>query len=494
MYRLAWEIPQNRAQLFMAVVGAGVAWCTSRGERPSTARLSLAATLVSLIPLLVAGHAATASNHYVAAQSLVVHVFAASLWAGGLMVMVLHLRKDTDTLSVALPAFSRLAFWCFVAVALSGVVGAWIRLGTSWYTWTSTYGALVAAKSAALTFLGLLGAAHRRWSLPRVQRLQRHAFARLAVVETLVMTVSAAMAVVLARTPPPAEALTRTTPPHANTFPTVDRGLGPVSPWSLLSESRPDVWVTTLAAVVLIGYLWGIREVGRRGTAWPLRRTACFGAAVAVAVWAMCGGLGSYSTALFSAEVARLLTMGLVVPCLLVGGGPVTLCGMLRTGFARWAVLARRVSPVNGLVVLVVALAAALMTPLLEISLRSQALHTAVAGVVLGAGWFFFWSLLGGDGAPTGKHDAADAALLLVILAVLLLVQAGHIWASSTLFAADWFSGLDWWWGDAHADQRRAGLVASGFALAVLAGVPWCTARRRLPSRAPSFPKDHSVR
>ena len=497
LYRLAWELPQNRALLLIAVAGVAVALARTRVARPGSALLLLVGAVSALVPLLATGHAGSASNHYLAAQSLVVHVIAASLWVGGLMVLGLHLRKDADVMAVALPRFSRLALGCFVAVALSGILGAWVRLGFSWDTWTSTYGGLVLAKSGALVVLGLLGVAHRRWSVPQVVGGARHAFARLAAVELLVMTVAAALAVVLSRTSPPAEALTRAAPPHANSFPTVERSIRPAGLWTLLTESRLDSFVLTLACVVLVGYLVAVRAVLRRGEPWPLRRTGCFAAGVLLGGWATVGGLGAYSGALFSAEVARLLTLGLVVPALLTSGAPFTLVRLLGGSSPASSRLARWVSPVNGVALLVVVLAAALMTPLLEVSLRSPVLHLALAGVTLAAGFLFAWPLLGVDEPPAGRQDAGDGALLVGVLAILLLVQGAHIWTSSTLFADQWYGRLNWSWGNPRADQRVAGLVAAGFGVALLVAAPFVGRRRTTHhgsvSPAPARPEDRAV-
>ena len=497
LYRLAWELPQNLALLLIALAGVAVALAQTRVVRPGSALLLLVGAVSALVPLLATGHAGTASNHYVAAQSLVVHVVAASLWVGGLMVLALHLRKDADVMAVALPRFSRLALGCFVAVALSGILGAWVRLGFSWDTWTSTYGVLVLAKSAALVVLGLLGLAHRRWTVPQVAAGARHAFARLAAVEVLVMTVAAALAVVLSRTAPPAEALTRAAPPHANSFPTVERSIRPASLWTMLTESRPDAFVLTLACVVLAGYLVAVRAVRRRGEPWPLRRTGCFVAGVLVGGWATVGGLGAYSGALFSAEVARLLTLGLLVPVLLTSGAPFTLVRRLGGTSPASSRLAGWVSPVNGVTLLVLVLAAALMTPLLEASLRSPVLHLVLAGAVLAAGYLFAWPLLAVDEQPARRQDTGDGALLVGVLAVLLLVQGAHIWTSGTLFADQWYGRLNWSWGNPRADQRIAGLVAAGFGVALLVTAPFVARRgpahRGTVSPAPARPEDRAV-
>jgi cytochrome c oxidase assembly factor CtaG len=144
---------------------------------------------------------------------------------------------------------------------------------------------------------------------------------------------------------------------------------------------------------------------------------------------------------------------------------------------------------VNGLVALVLVLAAALMTPLLEASLRSPALHAGTAAAVLAAGGLFLGPLLGVDRASAERRNERDARLLVVVLALLLLVQAGHLWTSTSLFASDWFTALSWPWTDVRSDQRLAGGVVAAFAAAVLSSLPWVGR-----GRPPAFPQDRDVR
>jgi cytochrome c oxidase assembly factor CtaG/putative copper export protein len=471
LYRLAWQVPQNRALVVMTLVAVAVTLSARRVQGPTGARLLLVAAGLALAPLVVSGHAASASNHFLAAQSLLVHVLAASLWVGGLSVIVVHLREDADALSLVLPRFSRLALCCFVLVGVSGAVGSWVRIGTAWDAWASTYGLLLVAKMAALVVLGLLGVAHRTRSLPRIASGDRRAFVRFAVVEVIVMVAAAGLAVVLARTAPPTGALNQARPPHAATFPTVDRNIDPLSVWNLLTEVRPDAVVVTAAAVALGSYLLGVWGLRRRGESWRRGRTVAFSLGVVLALWSICGGLGSYSAALFSTQVAQLLTLAVVVPVLVTYGAPVTLArtvlGVGRTSTSPGP-LARLVEPVNGLIVLVVVLAAGFMTPLLEASLRSATLHTVLAGAVLGAGLLFFWPLLRTDWVPSRRTDADDAALFVTVLALLLVVYAAQIFTSTSLFAESWFTDLGWSWADPASDQKHAVAVVAAFALGLL--------------------------
>jgi cytochrome c oxidase assembly factor CtaG/putative copper export protein len=472
LYRLAWQVPQNRSLVVMALVALALALAVHSVQGPTAARSLLVVTGLAVAPFVVSGHAASASNHFLAAQSLLVHVLAASLWVGGLSVIVVHVRGNGEALRAVLPRFSGLALGCFVVIGLSGVLGAWTRLGTSWDAWASTYGLLVVSKTVALVVLGALGAAHRTWSLSRIAAGNRGAFLRFALAEAVVMMAAAGLAVVLARTAPPTGALNRARPPHANLFPTVDRNMDPLSPVTLLTEARPDAIVMTAAAVAIGSYLFAVFALRRRGESWRRGRTVLFSLGVAVALWAICGGLGSYSAALFSMQVAQLLTLAVVAPILITYGAPVTLArtvlGPGRTS-TRPGPLARLVEPVNGLIVLVVVLAAGVMTPLLEAALRSGTLHTVLAGTALLAGLVFFWPLLRQDWVPSRRTDADDAPLFVAVLALLLVVYAAQIFTSTSLFAERWFADLGLSWSDPASDQKHAVAVVAAFAVALLA-------------------------
>ena len=87
-------------------------------------------------------------------SALVVHVVAVSLWTGGLLGLVLHVRSEAVLLPGAVARFSPLALGAYLALAGSGLIAVAERLGTSGGAWTSGYGALVAAKVTALAGAG----------------------------------------------------------------------------------------------------------------------------------------------------------------------------------------------------------------------------------------------------------------------------------------------------------------------------------------------------
>ena len=449
-YRLLVDLPQGRALLVIAIACVGLWWWAGQAGTVVAARTLLALSLLAMAPLLQTGHAATGSHHYLATQALMLHVLGATLWVGGLLMILLHLRGPA--LVEALPSFSRVALGCLVTVSLSGTAGAWLRLGTEPEAWLSSYGALVGAKVVLLAALGAAGWWHRERTLPAVRRGQRLAFARLATVEVLLMAVTMGIAVALARTPLPAAAASRVRPPHATTFATVDRTLPAPSVESLLTRARPDALVlTVLVALVVTGVV-----VLRRRGARSWRGSGRLGAGLALVAWCLCGGLGAYSAALPSAQVAQVLLLGTLAPWLLLSGWAV-LTGDRDRDRCRW-------NPVHGLIWLMVVVSV-LPSPLLEPTLRSPVLHLAVAVAALASGLLLLAPLV------LGGSTHADARTLLLVLAVVLLSHATFVLGRGSVLGGEWFPALGWSWADLGSDQRRAGLFlgAAAVVLAVLA-------------------------
>lgn len=157
-------------------------------------------------PVLMAlqGHA---SHGTVLKYSLVVHVIAISLWAGGLAALLAHARREPTLLAVAVPRFSTLALYCYIAVAASGLIASWELLQSVSLIWASRYGELSALKAVALIALGILGWWHRRHTVRRIRATEdgraRRAFIRLSAGEVVVMTIAIALAVALSRSASP---------------------------------------------------------------------------------------------------------------------------------------------------------------------------------------------------------------------------------------------------------------------------------------------------
>ncbi|MBV9830504.1 MAG: CopD family protein, partial [Marmoricola sp.] len=208
------QIPQGRALLAQVVLALVVAVVARSAVTSSRTFLAAVLAGLALVPPTLTGHSSASGNHDLAVASLMVHVVGASLWVGGLLSLLWlsiapsrreDQRADERGLGLALARFSVMAGICWVAVGVSGVVNASIRIGLS-DLFTSSYGVLVLCKALALVVLGSFGWWHRHHTVQQLThdaRGHRPLFVRVAAVELVVMGATFALAVGLSRTPTP---------------------------------------------------------------------------------------------------------------------------------------------------------------------------------------------------------------------------------------------------------------------------------------------------
>ncbi|MEU4604058.1 CopD family protein [Kribbella sp. NPDC023972] len=202
----AGELDQVRALAVAVVLTAILAVVLSGCRTVRGARFALILTAAALTGPLLTGHGAIDRTSFwsvLATSSLVVHVFAATTWIGGLGAVLRYARERN-----AVERFSRLALVCAIAMGVTGLLTAEVHLGgredgwgliTQWVT--SGYGALVFAKTVAFAVLVTVGWWHRRTTLPDLAAGDPAAFRRLAIVELLIMAATVGLAVALSRTP-----------------------------------------------------------------------------------------------------------------------------------------------------------------------------------------------------------------------------------------------------------------------------------------------------
>ena len=425
--RLLLQVPQGRALVAMVLAALLVIRGARHLASARGAAVLLAASVLALACLAQTGHASTTSHHYLATQALVVHVVGASLWIGGLGALLVLLRGRA--LADALEPFSRIALGCFAAVAVSGLASAWLRIGWDPASWRSAYGAGLAAKVVVVVGLGVLGAWHRRRTLPALRTGDRKPFVRIAGLELLWMAVAVGIGVGLARSPLPPAAATRVRPVHAAAVATVDPQLPALSWTSLLLQTRPDALVITVLAVALVALVVWRRRI--------VRRIAPLVLGLLLLGWCLVGGLAAYSAAVPQGQVAQVLVLALVVaPLLLVG---------------------TRLSPgrsaTRGVVGLLVVLGI-LSSGMLDVTLGNPALHLALAVGALTAGFALFGSVFTDDPARRG-----DSATTLTVLAVVLGCHGALVVGGGLPLAGDWFARLGQAGADPERDQTIAGVL-----------------------------------
>jgi cytochrome c oxidase assembly factor CtaG len=483
----------GRSMVASLVLAAMVSIGTMLATRMNTAGWLAVLSVVALLPLALSGHAAGSDDHQAAVDSLGAHLVGVSVWVGGLAAVVLLSPWVGDTLPVTVRRYSTLAGGCFVVVALSGLVNAWLRLG-SWSGLASAYGALVLVKTAALATLGLAGWWHRRRLLGALTDgpAGRRAFLRLATGEVLVMAATIGVAVALSRSAPP---VSQTTVPAGEA---VRALLGYPFPPPLTAARLLTSWYlepvwASIAVLALGWYLVAVRRLRRRGDSWPLGRTMTWSAGCVLLLWTTSGGPAVYGRVQFSAHMIQHMTLMMVTPMLLVVGTPVTLA--LRTlvprqdgsrGPREWLLAAIHSRALRLLAHPLVAaglflgsLVVFYYTPLLGAALSTHTGHMMMTAHFLAIGYLFAWVIMGTDPGPARAAYPVRLLVLLVTVSAHAFFGIGII-ATSTVMAPDWWASIGLRDTAALlADQHTGGGIAWGLAevptivMAVIVAVLW---------------------
>ncbi len=431
--------------------------------RANTAALLLAVAIFGLaLPPLLTGHSASAGDHDAALSSLTLHVLAASLWIGGLIaVSWLACRKAPKSLAVALPRFSTLALVCFVTVALSGLLNAYIRIGT-FADLGTRYGGLVIAKAAALVALGIFGYRHRGRTLALAATGDRRAFIRLAGAEVAVMAVAVGLGVALSKSPTPQP---RSIPDTSAAKAALGFDLPPpISLGRLAFDWAPEVFFAVFIAVAAVWYARSVHRLHSRGDSWPRLYTAAWYAGLLVVLITTQTGISRYGEVMFSVHMAQHMLLTMVAPPLLALGAPITLA--LRylpssgpqpgaRGGRAWLLailrspLMRLLSdPLVGLGFFVFSTFGLYFSGLFTALMSNHAGHLLMLAHFLIIGCLVFWPLVSPDPLPHRPSHGARMFLLIILVPFhaffgLAIITDTHVLAES------WFGRLGRTWGPA---------------------------------------------
>ena len=464
------QVEAGRALGVSLLVAAVVLNLTMLATKVVTAAWAAVLSLVALLPLALAGHSAGTADHMNAVDSLLLHLLGVCLWVGGLAALLLSSGRLGAQLPAVARRYSTLAGWCFVVVAVSGLINAGLQVG-AWSNLANTYGALVIGKSVALVLLGIAGFLHRRSTLNRIADGGRW-FARLAAVELVVMGATMGLAVALSRSAPPV--------PETEVDP-VAALLGypmppPVTVERYLTAFYPETLWLSVAAVMLALYLGGVVKMVRRGDRWPVLRTVFWVAGCLALVYVTSGGPGVYGRIHFSTHMVQHMSLMVVVPLLLVFGAPITLA--MRTLAARtdgsfgprellMQLVHARVLKVLGHPLTATALFTGSLivfyySPLFELAMFTHTGHVLMTAHFLLSGYLFVWSLVGIDPGPARPPYPFRLVLLLMTLGVHAFFGIS-LMSSGTLLAADWWHALGYT-DDAALlqDQQDGGAIAWG--------------------------------
>lgn len=417
----AWTLTAIVALLVLAASRTVLGW----GWAAVTFGLSLAGPL----PVALTGHSATGGSHDLASDSLVLHVLAVSLWIGGLVaVLALATARGPDreaALATAVPRFSRTALVCWVVVGVTGVVNAMVRVAPA-DLFTTSYGALIVGKAVSLGVLGGLGAAHRRRAVGPAAAGAPGALVRLGVGEVVLMLATVGLAVALGRSAPPASDVA----PPSRTEVLIGYDLtAPPTALRLLFDWRFNLLFGTAAIVLALVYVAGVRRLRRRGDSWAPGRTVAWLGGCAAMLLATSSGIGRYGPAMFSVHMAEHMILSMLVPILLVLGGPVTLAlravrpaGRTRPPGPREWLLAAVHSPLSRFLthplvaapLFVGSYYALYFSGLFAAALPQHPAHVLMNAHFLLTGLLFFWPLIGIDPSPRRLPPAARLGILFV--------------------------------------------------------------------------------
>ncbi|MGY5766381.1 cytochrome c oxidase assembly protein [Brachybacterium sp. DNPG3] len=435
-------------QLTIAIVAGISALLSALARSTVLAAWGLAFAGLGTAMLGLAGHAGASLDHTNAVNALAVHLLGVTVWAGGLlMIGLLAPRLTDDQLATTIRRFSPWALAAVVALAVSGLISATIRMSALSQLVTTGYGRIVLLKAVGLVVLAVLGALQRRRLGDRIR------FRHLALTEGVIMAVVIGASI----------ALGRTAPPVAQEIPAVGDlkilslvGFLPpardFSPATMFTVVQPD-WVAMLIAATMAGlYIAGVVRLRRRGDDWPIIRAVLWVAGCFALAWVMSGGAAAWGRFRFDAHMVQHMAMMMIVPPLWVLGGPVTLLSRAcapRTdgsrGLREWVLAAlhsgysRVISspPMAGLI-FAGSLVIFYFTPLFEMAMRHHTGHVLMTVHFLLAGYLFAWVLIGVDPSTKPINPALKLITLLVTLAF-------HAFFGIALVSAVWLVAEDWY-------------------------------------------------
>jgi cytochrome c oxidase assembly factor CtaG/putative copper export protein len=496
---LVFTLEQTKAWMLTAAVAFLLAVAAARVLMWRSTPVLLLVAVLGLVPVASSGHSSSGGDHDWATASLLWHLVAAALWVGGLVALLAYGRRKGEHLGLAASRFSQVALVCWIAMAVSGVINALVRLQVA-NLFSTAYGLLTVAKIAALAGLGAFGYLQRRRGVRDVTETgSGRALVRLAAFEILLMLVTIGLATALGRTPPP---------DHGSTDPSsvelkIGYGLdGPPSLARAFVDWRFDLILGTAALALAAVYLLGVRRLRAQGEPWPVARTIAWLGGCAEVLLATSSGIGRYAPAVFSIDMVSNMFLSILAPILLVLGNPVTLAQKtLRTGThpgpRQWFTAWRKAPAVRFLahpavvvVLFVGSFYALYFSGLFDWSLDVPLAHVGMNAYFLITGFVFFWAVVGTD--PFPRQLSLRHRKAMVFTAVPVHALFGITLLSSDTVVGDRFYrtlGLPWA-ADLLGIQRLGGTVAWGagvvplFIVALALLVPWSKLDSKEPEPA----------
>jgi putative copper resistance protein D len=403
-------------------------------------------------------------------DSLAIHLVGICLWVGGLAALLMIAGHLGDQLPIVVPRYSRLAGWCFAAVAASGVINALLRLG-SLRDLASAYGLLVIGKTAALGLLGLAGLAHRTRTIRQLPDRPR-LFLRLAAAEVILMGATIGLAVALSRSAPPASATQVDSATLLLGFPAPP----PLTLERYVFSFYPHILWLTVAGAAAGLYVVGVFRLRRRGDRWPASRVVSWLTGCVLLVLMTSGGPAIYGKIHFSTHMLQHMILMMGVPLLWVLGAPVTLAlralrprtdGSLGARETLLQMLHSRPArllgnPITAEVLFIASLVIFYYTSIFDLAMFTHVGHVLMTAHFLLVGYLFIWCMIGIDPGPAQAAYPFRVLMLFIMLGVHAFFGVS-LMSSGTLLAPNYWHAIGQTDNAALlADQQLGGAIAWG--------------------------------
>ncbi|MEJ6488737.1 cytochrome c oxidase assembly protein [Leucobacter sp. USCH14] len=459
----------------------------------------LVAALATALPLAQQGHAAGASGHGAAVNALLVHIVGAAVWLGGLLTLIFVARTvDHRRLATITARYSSLALLAFIGVAASGVVSAWLRIGTWDALFGTGYGQLVLLKTGSLIVLGAFGAMQRVRLIAHIadSALGMRPFAWFVVSELVVMGVASGIAGALGRTATPVAVEPARDQPGGISpaeWLTGDPLPPELTPMRYLTEWKFDLLWVLVCVFAIAMYAAAVVRLARRGDRWSAGRTTAWVLGILLLAYTTNGALNAYEQYLFSVHMLGHMMFAMLIPLCLVLGAPVTLA--LRATHKRgdgswggrewilWAVQTPFSKIVTHPAVAAIMFSGSLwvfyFTPIARWAAEEHLGHQWMIIHFLISGYLFNLSMIGIDPVPYRFPYPLRIVTLFATMASHAFFGV-TIMTGDGLLLSDWYGAMGRTWGAPPLeDQSTGGGIAWGIgelptlALALIVAIQW---------------------
>ncbi|WP_030956098.1 MULTISPECIES: copper resistance protein CopC [unclassified Streptomyces] len=163
--RPGWALLARLVILLLAAVFLARLARSRDRQKPVVLAAGAALAVALALTWAAAEHASAGIQVPLAMTSSVLHLVATGVWLGGLVALLLTMRRASgDVLREVVPRFSGIAFASVIVLALTGLYQSWRGLGSLSALSGTSYGRLLLAKLVAVTVLLMAAGYSRRWT------------------------------------------------------------------------------------------------------------------------------------------------------------------------------------------------------------------------------------------------------------------------------------------------------------------------------------------